>query len=634
MALRREAMLTRLLDNAVRANPAKPAIVHGAERISYGALRRRVDHCAAGLRDLGIHEGDCVAVVLSNCPEFVVAFFACARLHAILLPLNPQYTREELQKLMSDGAPRAIIAGSPYLSMCRGIATGQRRGIPVLAADEAVPGTMPSATLTGDCEAATDAKPFAGRALYLYTSGSTDTFKRICCTQENLFFEAHNFVESTGINAQDTILCTIPLYHSYGLGNCLLDAVYAGATLVIEPDSTAPFAARHRRMLELLRAEDVRVYPGVPFQFEVLAASNEDVGAAFRDVKWCISSGDVLPKRIFDRFRVRTGHPIRSLYGSTEAGSISMDVGAASDVRHGSLGLPLRNVTVKVRGESGQIWVKSPVIPPGGYDNRPEINATVFRDGFYDTGDVGRLDERGCLVMTGRKQSFFDVGGHKVDLAEVEEVLLGMGKVREAAAVGIAIPNLGGVVKAVVAAHESCREAEILDHCRRHLAAFKVPRFVEFREMLPRSPLGKVLRKELSAPDAWLNDVPSARELPGVPHARRIDWLAQRIQEQVATILRCEPAAIARGVPFQSLGFDSLRAVELQERLSRMSGVALSVTTLWNHTSIDAYAAFLLDAMQGPAPPQQATATDALDELTRDEIAAMLAQELNLKQDA
>ena len=106
---------------------------------------------------------------------------------------------------------------------------------------------------------------FSGGSLYLYTSGSTDSYKRICCTQQNLVFEARNFVEATGINADDTILCAIPLHHSYGLGNCLLDAAYTGATLVLEPDSVAPFAARHVKTLELLRAEQVRVFPVSPF---------------------------------------------------------------------------------------------------------------------------------------------------------------------------------------------------------------------------------------------------------------------------------------------------------------------------------------------------------------------------------
>jgi long-chain acyl-CoA synthetase len=624
-------MLNGLIERAATAAPDKVAIVWRAERLSYAALAARIEHCAAGLAALGLGAGVCVGLVLPNRPEFIIAFFAAMRLDAIIAPVSPQATAPELERLLADAGPRLVICDAARLAACREVAV-RLPHLPrliVVGGD----GEVGFETLGADGAPAPRLGMPNSRALYLYTSGSTDTFKRVCCTQSNLWFEALNFVESARLTADDTILCAVPLHHSYGLGNGLLDAAFLGATLVLEPDSDIPFAARHARMLDLLSAERVRLFPGVPFQFEVLAASSEDVGAAFRDVRWCVSSGDTLRKQTFDRFLARTGHPIRSLYGSTEAGSIAMDVGPAAGVRFGGLGPPLNNVTIEVRGEAGEIWVKSPTIPPGGYDNRPTLNPLVFQGGFYNTGDLGRLDA-GQLVMTGRKQSFFDVGGHKVDLAEVEEILLGHPQVRDAAVVGVAVPRLGGVLKAVVVAEESSREADILDHCRRRLAAFKVPRFIEFRELLPRSPLGKLLRAELLDTAGWLSDVPSARDVPRGSQAQRIDWLSQRIAEQAAAILACEPAAIARNVAFQSLGFDSLRVVELQERLSRMSGVALSITTLWNHPSIAAYAVFLLDAMQGSEPRGPAEDADPLDSLSDQEIAAMLARELDLSAEA
>jgi aryl carrier-like protein len=182
------------------------------------------------------------------------------------------------------------------------------------------------------------------------------------------------------------------------------------------------------------------------------------------------------------------------------------------------------------------------------------------------------------------------------------------------------------VLKAVIVADETCREADILGHCRAHLAAFKVPRFIEFRQALPRSPLGKLLRPELMDTAGWLDDVPSARDVAPGSRWQQIDWLAGRIVDQVAAIMACAPGQIARSVPFQDLGFDSLHAVELQERLSRMSGVALSITTLWNHPSIDDYAAFLLTAMQGSAGQDP---SDPLDDIPDDEIAQLLARELD-----
>ena len=607
-------MLTGMLHRSVAQDPSKTALIQGDRRVGYDELENYAACLAGALKECGVGHGDIVAVWLPNGPEFVIALFAVARAGAIMLPVYPASTAEELRRILCDKRARLFLTDLVRAPLSREIAPD----VPVLIAQEGIDSGRP---LTSDAE-------YDGPALYLYTSGSTDSFKRLCCTQKNLFFEARNFVGATRMSAEDTILCSVPLHHSYGLGNCLLDAAYLGATLVFEPDASAPFAARHETLLELLRKERVRVFPGVPFQYEVLASSDADVAEAFHGVRWCLSSGDVLPQRTFDRFLRRCGHPIRSLYGSTEAGSIALDCGAAENVRFGSLGMPLDNVTIELRGEAGEIWVKSPTIPPGGYENRPDLNTAVFRDGFYNTGDFGRLDERGHLVLSGRKQSFVDVGGYKVDLAEVEEVLNSHPMVREAAAVRVEVPHLGGIIKAVAAARDGCRERDILEHCRSHLAAFKVPRLVEFREMLPRSPIGKVLRSELVDVADWLAGVPSALELPNLPRSDQIDWLTQRVREQVATILRCSVSDVPLNASFQSVGFDSLHAIELQQRLSRMSGVALSITTLWNYSSIHAYTAFLIDAIEGRKVRTPGIMPDEIDSMSDEEIAALLAKEV------
>jgi long-chain acyl-CoA synthetase len=242
-------MLTRMLWEAVEANPAKAAIVQGGRRIRYDELHALAGRCAAGLRERGTEAGDCVAVVLQNCPEFVATLFACARLRAVMLPLNPQFTTEELLRFVVDARAKVVVTDSTKAGLFVG-SSGRVADFESLLSQQAEP--MPAA-------------PFSGPVLYLYTSGSTDTRKRLCCTQENLFYEALNFVETVGLTAADNILCTIPLYHSYGMGNCLLDAVYAGSTLVLLESDEAPFAARCRRVLELIRTEAIRFYPGVPY---------------------------------------------------------------------------------------------------------------------------------------------------------------------------------------------------------------------------------------------------------------------------------------------------------------------------------------------------------------------------------
>jgi long-chain acyl-CoA synthetase len=288
-------MLTGILQRALEADSAKAAIVQGGRRVRYDELDALAGRCAGGLCRLGVGEGDCVAVVLPNCPELVSGLFACARLRAVMLPLHPQDAREELLRLVADARAKVVITDSTRVG---------------LFADSKAIVTEFEALLSSPADPGAKGL-FGGPALYLYTSGSTDTRKRLCCTQENLFYEAQNFVETVGLTAADNILCTIPLHHSYGLGNCLLDAVYTGSTLVLlEPDDI-PFAARCERVLELIREEAIRFYPGVPYQFQILATLPDRPPADLANLRLCVSSGDVLPRRTYERFLRRFGLPIR-----------------------------------------------------------------------------------------------------------------------------------------------------------------------------------------------------------------------------------------------------------------------------------------------------------------------------------
>ncbi len=619
-------MLTRLLQRAATARPHHPAIVQGEQRISYAQLEQRAAAGSAGLRALGIVAGDCVAVIVPNCPEFVISLFACARLGAVMLPLNPHYTREELQRFLLDGQARVIITDAAHAAVCQAIIAEQAHPARLVLVGEAP--TLPAQALRfgqwldqvspADIpfELRSELLPeFSGRALYLYTSGSTSEYKRLCCTQENLYYEALNFIETIGLSADDNILCTVPLYHSYGLGNGLLDAVYAGSTLVLlEPviengvAMDAPFASRTQRVLELIHTESIRFLPAVPYQFAALAELPPDLPADLSGLKWCVSSGDVLPRATYERFLQRFGIAIRSLYGSTEAGSICMNTNPTAAMHFGSLGEPLRNVDIQIRDTHGQvmpadtagtIWVKSPVIPPSGYDNRPELSAQVFRDGYYDTGDMGLRNAQGHLVITGRKQTFVDVGGYKVDIGEVEEVLQSHPQVREAAALGVDMLAAGQVIKAVLVAAEGCTETAILDYCRERLAAYKLPRLFEFRTELPRSPLGKVLKKELQNTAGLSPEVaPLSLALQALDkngRAQQQQLIATQIHAQVAATLQADPADITRDASLQSLGFNSIRVAELQGRLIQLTGLALPITVLWNHPTINALTDVILE---------------------------------------
>jgi long-chain acyl-CoA synthetase len=590
-------MLTGMLHKAVEANPAKVAIVQGSMRIRYEELAALTGRCAGGLRRIGVRAGDVVAVILPNAPEFVVSLFACARLHAVMAPLNPQSSWQELARFVADAQARVAITDSQRAELLAGSgATVAEFDALLVHADEPIP-----------------EGPFHGRAVYLYTSGSTDAWKRLCCTQQNLYYEAHNFVETLGLTADDNILCTIPLHHSYGLGNCLLDAVYAGSTLVLLEPEPIPFVARCGQVLQLIREEAIRFYPGVPYQFQILAALPDHARTDLAGLKLCVSSGDVLPRQTYDRFLERFAVPIRSLYGSTEAGSIAINTDPDDQMEAGSLGRPLRNVTIEIRdaegkelpaGVDGEIWVKSPTIPPSGYDNRSDLTHATFRAGFCKTGDIGKWNHLGHLILAGRKQSFINIAGNKVDTSEVEEVLESCPGVREAAVLGVEVPRMGTLVKAAVVTEGPCRQAEIREFCRQRLAFYKVPRLIEAYPSLPRSALGKVLKSELGGVETYLEEIRNAAatrivgQLSTAPAGKRRSLVTSLVQAQVAAVLGRVIETVPRNLGFVQLGMDSFGAIELLARLEYLFDREFPQTFTFDHPTVDAVTEGLMGLLE------------------------------------
>jgi long-chain acyl-CoA synthetase len=618
-------MLTEMLRKTVAADPGKTAIVQGSRRMRYDELETLAGRYAAGLRRRGVGPGDCVAVALPNCPEFVAGLFACARLGAVMLPLNPSRKADELRRLVADARAKIVITDAPRTSWFTGTGAAVTEFEALLALP--VEGQCSQLAQRVDSQSRSEcatlplpASPYDGPVLYLYTSGSTDERKRLCCTQANLYYEGYNFVETVGLTAADNILCTIPLHHSYGLGNCLLDAVYAGSTLVLlEPDE-APFAARCERVLELIRDEAIRFYPGVPYQFQILAGLPEHALPDLAGLKLCVSSGDVLPRRTYEHFRKRFGIPIRSLYGSTEAGSIAINTDPDGQMEAGSLGRPLRNVAIEIRdaegkelpaGVEGEIWVKSPTIPLTGYDNRSELTHEAFRAGFYKTGDVGRWNHRGHLILVGRKQSFIDIAGNKVDMSEVEEVLESCPGVLEAAVLGVEVPRMGTLVKAAVVTEGPCRHADIREFCRQRLAFHKVPRLIEAYPSLPRSAMGKVLKSELSGVESYLDDIRNAEatrilgRLSIVSAGKRRSLVTSLVQAQVAAVLGRPIATVSRNVGFVQLEMDSFGAIELLARLEYLFDQELPQTFTFDHPTVDAITECLLGLVGSDESPRR-----------------------------
>jgi long-chain acyl-CoA synthetase len=454
-------VIAELLRAAAAANPDRPALVYGDERIGYPELLDRAERLAGGLAARGIGPGEAVALRLPNGPGFVTAFFAITGLGAIVVPLNPQFKRDELDACMRACGARALLS--------------DEREVAQLVADHA-PAPLP-------------ARAPEEAAMYQFSSGSTGRPKRLARTHANLVAEAGTY---TWIRPEDRVFCAVPLFHTYGLGCCLIAAVRSAATLVFL-DEALPFVLARRRALDLLERERCTVFPGVPFNFRLLAEAPGH--ADLSSLRLCFSAGTALPRPAFDAFLGRFGVAVRQLYGCTEAGTLTANLDADPVASFESVGRPVGSVQVWI--EDGEILVRSPALT-SGYSDMEALNREVFRDGWFRTGDVGRLDGEGRLYVTGRRKLLIEVAGHKVDPIEVEDVVTAHPAVREAVVVGINAAGGGEQqVKAVVVAGDGCGERDVIEFCQQRLANFKVPRVVEFRDEIPKSPLGKILRKYL-----------------------------------------------------------------------------------------------------------------------------------------
>ena len=507
-------MLNRMLSETVKKYPQKTALVYGKSRMDYRELYTKVVGLSKGLDSIGIKESHPIALILPNCPEFLISFFAAAKLNALILPLNPMFKEDELRYYISDSDAKVIITDTNRADICHHILSQSEGKTDLITVDGVHPSSIYFYDLIreeiGDYENDT---LFEGDLLYQYSSGSTGRPKRVGRTQKNLFHEADNFTTTTKITSSDNILCIVPLFHAHGLGNCLLAASRTGATLIILEkfirNGSAlelPFIFRLPRVLELIEGQKVTLLPGVPYTFSALAEASQKIQVDLSALRLCFSAGSSLSKETFDKFIKRYSIPIKQLYGCTEAGSLSINLATGPQIKYDSVGLPIKNVEIKIMDDKGnelppnsigEIAIKSQAMAEE-YHNMPNLNKEVFKHGFFFTGDLGKKDEKGYLYITGRKKLFIDAGGHKVDPLEIEDILNIHPKIKEAVVVGVKGPHEGEIVKAVVVLREEeCKKHEILSYCKERLAEFKIPKIIEFRQEIPRSPLGKILRKDL-----------------------------------------------------------------------------------------------------------------------------------------
>ena len=495
-------MLVQLLQRNADYRPDDVAIVYGRASLSHAGLLDRVQRCARGLEQLGIGRGERVALFLENSPDLIISFFAVAACGAINVPLSPECKEEELKFYFRDAGVRCVIVDKARIELAKRAASTVPQRLQLIV----VGGTMPDAVAFSDLltHAAVVLRhpQLDDDVVFLYSSGSTGRPKCAPRTVIQYWWETDYMVSTLQLGRDDVIFCAIPLFHNYGLVECVLAAAASGAKLVIL-ETPNPFILRRRDTLRLLETERATVFPGVPFMFRHLADSS--AAADLSSLRWCYTAAAVLPPELFKEFFSKFGVQIRQHYGCAEVGAMAINVDRDVSESSTSVGRPFPGVRMKILGEDGKIQ------PPGqpgavavgsramtrGYLGKEALNQDAFQDGYFLTGDLGRFDDHGRLYLLGRRKFVIEVVGHKVDPVEVEDVLAEHPNVRESVVIGI--PGPAGreeIVKAYVVLDQPCSEQELLGFCRERLANFKVPQAIEPIEAVPKDALGKIVRKQ------------------------------------------------------------------------------------------------------------------------------------------
>ena len=540
--------LVDLLENAAKIYPRGIALDFLGAETTYAELDSLVARGAQVLHEHGIKAGDRVAIVLPNCPQHVVAFYAVLRLGAIVVEHNPLYTKDELRVQLADHDPAIVIAWDSVAAAAQEVAPS---GTPIIAVDMTkalprakrvalrlpLPGlrrmraamTTPAPGLPDWDALLADARPIDRNhprptnndlALLQYTGGTTGTPKAAMLTHRNMLA---NVVQARswypGLHLGDeNFYAILPLFHAYGLTLCLLTGTYAGATIVLFPKFDPDM------VIDAYRRRPATFLPGVAPMYPRILETAKKRDISLRATRVGLSGAMALPVETAAAWEAATGGMLSEGYGMTESSPILSGSPLNDKRRPGSLGVPFPSTLMRIvepgdpntpvpLGEPGEIIASGPQIF-SGYWNNPEATAAAFTaDGWLRTGDIGTMDEAGFINLVDRQKELILVGGFNVYPSQVEDVIREIPGVADVTVVGV--PQTQGeiVVAVVVPEPGASLDGEaIRAECREHLAAYKVPKRVVFAEELPRTVIGKVLRRELR--DQIADEVPSAASRP------------------------------------------------------------------------------------------------------------------------
>ncbi|MBT4092090.1 MAG: long-chain fatty acid--CoA ligase [Deltaproteobacteria bacterium] len=495
-----------VIEKYAKECPDKEAIIFEDRRITYRQLNERVNALARGLLDFGIKKGDVAAILLNNCLEFLEVTFAVNKIGAVWLPLNYRLTGEELTYLLNHGDAKILFSEMGFNETLAGIKEKLPMVNQCIGVGKAVPSGWES--YDGIIERYSGSEVEHAQVdmddleRLMYTSGTTSRPKGVMLTYGNFIWKHLSHAITLKISGDDKALFALPMYH-VGLDILLTTVLYMGGTGVILKSFDSV------KFMETIAKEKITCTGLVPAMVNILFQEPSFDNYDLSSLRISIDGGEKMPLPLIEKWEQKLpGVWFADAYGLTE--TFSGDTFLAKDKmvsKVGSVGKPVPGMRFRIvdnegidvsPGKDGEIALRGPKVFKGYWKNK-EATDEAIRDGWFFTGDIGYCDEEGFLYIVDRKKDMIISGGENVASAEVERVIYELAQVSEAAVVGIPHPKWLEVPKAfvVLKSGEHLHEQDIIAHCTKKLAKFKVPNEIEFISQLPRNPSGKVLKRKL-----------------------------------------------------------------------------------------------------------------------------------------
>lgn len=526
-----EMTFYEILEKNVREDPEVLAYSFFGNKITYARTKEYVDQFASALYDLGVRKGTRVAIMLPNLPQYPIAHLAIIKLGAIIVPTNPLYVEREVEyQMQNSGAEYIIVLNLMFNRVKKIWKNTALKKIIVAEVKEYLPGILKLLYPIKEKKEGTFVKiepqenvlffrdlmknqysPASKEnvslddiAIFLYTGGTTGVSKGAVLTHRNIVanaFQAKVWVTDIKEGEEKTI-SALPFFHSYGMTACMHLSLVSKSHAILIPRFDV------KMILQAIQKYKATLFPGVPTMYVAINHYPEVKKYDISSIRVCLSGGAALPVEVQREFERITGGRLVEAYGLSETSPATHITPVYGKRKEGSMGIPISSTDAAIIntetmaelpiGEVGELVVKGPQIMKE-YWQMPEETAAALKDGWFLTGDMAKVDEDGYFYIVDRKKDMIIASGFNIYPREVEEVLFQHPKIEEAAVAGVPDAYRGETVKAfiVLKKGETATAEEIIDFCKDKLAKFKVPKLVEFRQELPKSLIGKVLRRVL-----------------------------------------------------------------------------------------------------------------------------------------